>query len=438
MKKLISLILSLTLLLSFTSCSKAEATWKEQYDLGLKYAKEARYDEAVLAFTKALEIDPKQAPVYIALAEVYVHQGDYTAARSTLDKAVTEIGQTEELTQAKDKLDKQQNSQNNSHQAATPDNMEGVVRTEREDYDDGSYVIMGFDAGGNIICQYNYTADGTLDHFWVCDYDDNGNMIRDNCYNAHGTLSHYNIYTYDASGNRLRSDLYDADGNLDSYWIYTYDDNGSLIREDLYDADGNLIESISASEQEQPESQPDEDRPPYYLQQVDGVVNTETLENEDESKTVLEYGADGKVLREVVYNRKGEYSEIYIYERYPNSSFVKTEFKYKYHIRSVSLHITTFDEKGEKLWANNSANVNATAEPIFNGEGQPYSIVTSNIHGKTTTTDYNIFGDVTREDHRNADGSYAGLWTYEYDENGNKISDTSYDENGNINFQKFY
>lgn len=407
MKKLISLILSLTLLLSFTSCSKTEATWKEQYDLGLKYVKEARYDEAVLAFTKALEIDPKQAPVYIALAEVYIQQGDYTAARSTLDKAVTEIGQTEELTQAKDKLDKQQNELE-----PTPDNTEGVVRTEREDYDDGSYVIMDFDASGN--------------------------MIRDRRYNADGTLSHYNTYTYDTSGNRIRSDLYNADGTLDSYWIYTYDENGSLIREDLYDADGNLIESTPAPEQEQPESQPDEDRTPYYLPLVDGVVNTETVENEDETKTVLEYGADGQVLREVVYNRRGEYSEIYIYQRYPNSNFVKTEFKYKYHIRSVSLHITTFDENGEKLWANNTANVNATAEPIFNGEGQPYSIITTNVHGATTTTDYNQWGEPTREDHRQADGSYGGLWTYEYDENGNKISDTSYDENGNINFQKYY
>jgi len=92
MKKLISLILSLVLVLSFTACGdKAGAGWQEHYDLGIKYVNEEKYEEAVLAFLKALEIDPTQQAVYIALAEVYARQGNYTAAQEILDKAIAEM-----------------------------------------------------------------------------------------------------------------------------------------------------------------------------------------------------------------------------------------------------------------------------------------------------------------------------------------------------------
>ena len=107
MKKIISIVLSLVMMLSFVGCGqKAVAGWQEQYDLGIKYVNEAKYEEAILAFTKALEIDPKQQPVYIAMADVYIRQGDYTAAQETLAKAETETGTSAELTQTKEKLER--------------------------------------------------------------------------------------------------------------------------------------------------------------------------------------------------------------------------------------------------------------------------------------------------------------------------------------------
>lgn len=306
MKKLISLVLSAIMALSITACGKAQAGWKEQYDLGIRYVNEAKYEEAIIAFNKALEIDPKQAPVYIALAEVYLRQENYTAAQETLDKAVAEIGTTDELKQAIEK----------TQQAAQP--------------------------------------------------------------------------------------------------------------------------APTPTPQPTPSPRPQQEQPvPHYIPQVEGIISTRRTDNADGSRFVEDFDENGNVIRRTEFDTRGRYDNIYIFEYYPDDT-VKTEFKYQYHITSVSLNITTFDENGQKLWGNNTANVNATARPVFNGEGQPYSIVTANIHGNTTTTDYNLFGEVIREDHRNADGSYAGLWTYEYDENGNKISDTSYDKNGDINFQKFY
>ena len=71
--RLAALILCLALLL--TACAKP-ATWQEQYDLGLRYLEEGNYEEAILAFTAAIEIDPKQAPAYIGRGDAYVRSGE--------------------------------------------------------------------------------------------------------------------------------------------------------------------------------------------------------------------------------------------------------------------------------------------------------------------------------------------------------------------------
>jgi|GEM_PF-2618047 len=101
MKKILSLILMISLLFSLAACGqKATATWQEQYDLGVRYLNEGKYEEAVIAFNAAIEIDPKQADAYIGLASVYAAQGYTDKAVEILEKAVAEIGETEELTTA--------------------------------------------------------------------------------------------------------------------------------------------------------------------------------------------------------------------------------------------------------------------------------------------------------------------------------------------------
>lgn len=46
--------------------------WKEYYDLGSKYLTEESYDEAVIAFTNAIEIDEKQPEAYTGRGDAYV------------------------------------------------------------------------------------------------------------------------------------------------------------------------------------------------------------------------------------------------------------------------------------------------------------------------------------------------------------------------------
>ena len=86
MRRILSLILVCLVLLSGCSQS-AEEQWQEQYDLGVRYLSEGNYEEAVIAFTAAIEIDPKRREAYSGLADAYMALGEYEQAEAVWMRA---------------------------------------------------------------------------------------------------------------------------------------------------------------------------------------------------------------------------------------------------------------------------------------------------------------------------------------------------------------
>ena len=66
MKRIVNFLLALAILAGVTACSgpadtQSEPqgpTWQEQYELGVRYLSEGNYEEAIIAFTAAIEIEP--------------------------------------------------------------------------------------------------------------------------------------------------------------------------------------------------------------------------------------------------------------------------------------------------------------------------------------------------------------------------------------------
>ena len=81
MKRILSLLLALALPLALAACG-GKGGWQEQYDLGQKYLTEGNYEEAILAFTAAIEIDPKRALAYVGRGDAYVAGIDLDAELS--------------------------------------------------------------------------------------------------------------------------------------------------------------------------------------------------------------------------------------------------------------------------------------------------------------------------------------------------------------------
>lgn len=58
--------------LLIAACGKStEEKWQEQYDLGQQYLLDENYEEAIVAFTAAIEIDPNQTDAYIGRGDAY-------------------------------------------------------------------------------------------------------------------------------------------------------------------------------------------------------------------------------------------------------------------------------------------------------------------------------------------------------------------------------
>lgn len=105
MKKSGWILLSITLLL-FCACGSVQPeetpseqapqvlTWQEQYDLGVRYLSEGNYQEAILAFSAAIGIEPMQLQLYTGRAEAYLQTDQSQLALEDYQTAV-ELGTTE-------------------------------------------------------------------------------------------------------------------------------------------------------------------------------------------------------------------------------------------------------------------------------------------------------------------------------------------------------
>ena len=82
MKQITALFIVLSLSFYLCACTAAQPedssgepsqgpTWQEQYDLGVRYLSEGNYREAIIAFTAAIEIDPKLAPAYVGRGDAH-------------------------------------------------------------------------------------------------------------------------------------------------------------------------------------------------------------------------------------------------------------------------------------------------------------------------------------------------------------------------------
>ena len=103
MKRIGTIFAVLTLFLGLCACTAVQSeglesavsqtlTWQEQYELGVRYLSEGNYEEAILAFTAAIEIDPKRAPAYVGRGDAYVKSGEteenLAAAKADYETAI--------------------------------------------------------------------------------------------------------------------------------------------------------------------------------------------------------------------------------------------------------------------------------------------------------------------------------------------------------------
>lgn len=72
-RKTVQVVWAAAALALLTACfGKAAPTWQEEYDLGGRYLQEMNYEQAILAFTNAIEIDIANAQAYLGRGDSYL------------------------------------------------------------------------------------------------------------------------------------------------------------------------------------------------------------------------------------------------------------------------------------------------------------------------------------------------------------------------------
>lgn len=254
MKREFSLALVAACFLSVVACGQKAPTWQEQYDLGVRYLAEGNYEEAIIAFTAAIEIDPKRAEAhvgrgnaymlsgeteenlavakadyekaieldelfaeaYLGLADAYVALGDSESVVDILRQGAETIGDDSLFQTRIDELtaETEQSPELSSESSPKPTSGPRVERIDNPDND--GYRLSYYDEAGNRTREEWHRTDSTLIN--VAYYDEVGNMMRGDYYNEDGTLNQINYF--DAAGNWVRHEVYDRAGNLIDSYIY--------------------------------------------------------------------------------------------------------------------------------------------------------------------------------------------------------------------------
>ena len=319
MKRISSWLLTLALVLGLCACGQsAQAKWQEQYDLGVRYLSEGNYEEAIIAFTAAIDIDPKRPEAYIGRGDAYALSGDtednLSAAQADYEAAIA--------------LDE-----------TMPGGWLGLadVYIRLGDYDKALEVLReGLDKTGgdqSIADKIEEMESGSFS-------DSAGRTRRESHYDENGALTAYFTYTYDGQGRTASVTGFDAAGNQADHVDYVYDEAGNPLvdagnywinegrlgaREYEYDAAGNAVrETVHVS------GSLDSEVDYYRVNTYDGegnVIRAENYHGNGEPSLVYEYEyTDGLQTKAAVYNGDGTLQNYKLYQYNGDGSLARIDY----------------------------------------------------------------------------------------------------------------
>ena len=378
-------------LLAGCAGSNASALLKE-YDLGVRYLSEGNYEEAVISFTKAIEIDEKYADAYLGRAQAYVGLGtEEDLAKAQQDYATAadlyeEQGDTEKAEQVRDEAQTATEGNNGSEAPSPAPGTENVTaQSETYDLHDGRYYIEDFNADGVRFRGTLYDADGNTVR--VDEYAADNVKVKETIYRD-GAVWYYNVYEYDARGNLIKDSvyhipvagmpdngIYNPENGLDQIATFEYDEKNNLVCEERYDWDGSLL-----------------------------------------FRATYEYDESGNMVKKSGFNgEQGQFSDFFsmqyysIYEYDQNGNEVKSE--YYDPDGSLNYYCTReYDESGREIRTN-------TYKP-------------SGALNEYTISEYDAVGNAIKRIAYWGDDSMNYYTVYEYDRFNSQINQHTYEPDG--------
>ncbi|MGN0202931.1 MAG: hypothetical protein ACI4BB_00210 [Coprococcus sp.] len=302
-----------------------DAAWQEQYALGIQCLSEQRYEEAVIAFSAAIDIKPNSSGSYVSRADAYYEWG-YSLLDEKQQQKVTLSDIPDQLTdEAAEKYEMASADYEKARDidsAAQGADRNAIADTALADYyreNGNEEKAQEYEDKAQTLIDENKVSDEIAELIENHDQESDtngGGAESDTVYLLTESLwepfqranSEKTVYTYDDNGCLIREDnytVYDIDKQeemLTTIVEYTLDDAGNVLSETkkypdtgevllkktyTYDAQGYKIAELSETAQSE-----------HY------DVNTE-----------YRYDAAGRLMKEISY-----------YERYDNCTWIDYEY----------------------------------------------------------------------------------------------------------------
>ncbi len=258
---------------------------QKQLNLGTKYLDDMDYEQALVAFEAALDIDPMNADAYLGIVEVYIRINEFEKALEVAKEGY-EVTGDERLKEKMDMIESGNifaangwvmrsscydtdgnllyyhqytyNPKGQKASVARYDANGSETQYLELDYDGEdrpvtSYIIMDdgrllktvFEYSNNGYRETEYSSiDGEVCGYFEAETDADGKVLKKSFYDKNGNLQNSSEYKYDEHGNDIRENSYDAEGNMESYTINTYDEEDKLLQIQFYTPNGEMYEYI--------------------------------------------------------------------------------------------------------------------------------------------------------------------------------------------------
>lgn len=193
-------LVMITVLCISTACGKSKTmNFQDYLDLGQKYLAEMKYEEAIVAFSKVLELEPKALEAYEGLTNAYIKTENYEKAQDTIQRGIavyeslSESEQTEEFRKIYEALLKFEEEiarhlsepETEEEESLAEELQEEVSSTDPSLYN-GSMTIKMYESSGAYLGRDVYTYDAKGRMTSITWYDDDDKRV----------ISHYE-FSYD-------------------------------------------------------------------------------------------------------------------------------------------------------------------------------------------------------------------------------------------------
>lgn len=306
--KALCYMLAVLLASTLIACAQKADTWREQYDLGVRYLRDGNYEEAVIAFTAAIEIDPKRAEAYVGrgdayigsggteenlamalrdyekaleidernvaaylgAADVYIRENNYAKARETLERGLEKISD-------QTLSDKLKEIREFEEETSTGEKLSNILWTGKTYSYNGFYTAFEYSEEGKKIQCTRYHNDGSQINKEIYDCErENDNYIFSADNQQHdktviqfdgktivqetgfydGVIEY--VYYYDENGRNTKADFYNwydenGKGSITSRHLYYYYENNNLSRDEMFSENGKLFYTIDYAENGKPQ-----------------------------------------------------------------------------------------------------------------------------------------------------------------------------------------